>query len=1338
MSPAHTLRRLVALTLLASLPGLAAAQSVAIEPGVPYTQNFDGLATSGTGNAWTNGTSPLSGWYSNRTVYNANNGGSNAGALYSFGTGTNADRALGSVQSNTTGDICYGVRLENASDSSLTAAQITYTGEQWRNGGNTSQQSITVSVRVAPADADGFDCTSSGWTEAPALQFTGPIAGSTAGALDGNAAANRVAGITAVVPVTVPVGQHLWIRWLDVNDPGNDHGLGIDDLSISVLDDPVITLADVTAFEGDAGTTDFVFEVRLSGPAEAGGVEFDITTENGTAVAGVDYVFTQTLGARIEEGEESVLFAVPVIGNTDEQPNRSFTVRISNVTGNALLFTDFATGTIIDDDYVATPIHAIQGPGNESPLQGQTVTTKGVVTGIRNNSFYIQTPVGQEDNDPDTSEGLYIFVNTGNVPSWMAVGDLVLVTGTVVEFVPAADPGQLPITQIAFPDSVTRLLPGQLLPAPVVIDLPLDPDGGLEQLERYEFMRVRIPEFHVTAPTRPGSTDEYFGVIAGNDRPFRESGIDVHDPLPDEAPANVPSWDANPELIRVKSNLLLGGAAAPVRAGTVLEELSGILDYSFRRYTVLTRADEAPSPVFVPEGTATSLPLPQDVTIGGFNVENLSGGPGNADFDRKSAKISQVVREYLHYPDILGIIEVASPETLTALANRINADAVTAGDTNPGYVAEVIAASGTQRLGFVYKTASIEGGAPRVQRIDMQERDLFLEDEDGNLTIRAGVLCPDGVTRTSGLLNDRPPLFFDAVVNGPNGAGFPVTVINNHLKSLIGIDSFDPAGAAYACFNFDADGTPIATGGEGRRNRAKRQQEAEYLAGLLDELQQSEPQRPIVLVGDFNAFEFNDGYADVMGTLSGLPSPDDETVVPGDGIDLLDPDLVPLTLLVDETERYSYMFGGNAQVLDHVLVNEAAVDATVDIRKEFARVNADFTYADASNLASPFRSSDHDPTQAYLTVSAFFTADLDLDGGVDAESGMAGDTITLDLNLVNDGNDGAINPRLFVNLPAGTGFANLDSPPGWSCLPPLTGASGNFGCFADDGNLDNGASVSFSIDFELLQDASGSTVMVSASAEADSTDPTLPNLVSATIEVQPEADLAITAVGPGVVTRDDPATVVFTLSNKGPNEASDVVVNFSVSPLGLQPALPILTAPAGWTCSSFVNIFGAVSASCSSALLAPGSVEFTLSQSTDLVSNATLLFQASTISATSDPDVDNNSTQASVALNTAPTIEPADFTVLIGTPNGFVVGQIAADDADGDSLQFSITDGNTGDAFAIDSDGILSVADSAAIVADFTLEVTVSDGRGGSASAMVQITVEDPLGQPVIFSNGFE
>src|SRR5690606_12807921 len=135
---------------------------------------------------------------------------------------------------------------------------------------------------------------------------------------------------------------------------------------------------------------------------------------------------------------------------------------------------------------------------------------------------------------------------------------------------------------------------------------------------------------------------------------------------------------------------------------------------------------------------------------------------------------------------------------------------------------------------------SLVGATPRVTLLEAWES---LADENH-------VLCPDGVSYTAGLMNDRPPLVVDVLVRGANGEDFPLTVINNHLKSLIDMDSMDDAEASYECFNYpDPPYTIKVPGGKGRGYRAKRQQNAEYTAMLVATLQAADPDQPIVLVG---------------------------------------------------------------------------------------------------------------------------------------------------------------------------------------------------------------------------------------------------------------------------------------------------------------------------------------------------------------------------------------------------------------------------------------------------------------------------------------------------------
>ena len=176
---------------LSQIPGAAApvTPTAAISLSSPYSQNFDTLAVSGTGNTWTND-STISGWYATRATYNAGTGSSNTGALYSFGTGTATERALGSVASGGTGTIYYGGRFVNDTGAAVTSLTVTYTGEQWRDGGNATPvaQQIEFSYQISTTVTS---LTTGTWTDVDPLDFVSPTFTTTAGALDGNAAANR-------------------------------------------------------------------------------------------------------------------------------------------------------------------------------------------------------------------------------------------------------------------------------------------------------------------------------------------------------------------------------------------------------------------------------------------------------------------------------------------------------------------------------------------------------------------------------------------------------------------------------------------------------------------------------------------------------------------------------------------------------------------------------------------------------------------------------------------------------------------------------------------------------------------------------------------------------------------------------------------------------------------------------------------------------------------------------------------------------------------------------------------------------------------------------------------
>src|ERR1041384_1238831 len=146
-------------------------------------------------------------------------------------------------------------------------------------------------------------------------------------------------------------------------------------------------------------------------------------------------------------------------------------------------------------------IHDIQSSGATSPFVGQTIMTSGIVTAIKSDGFFIQAPDATADDDANTSEAVFVFTSSAP-PAAVAVGNAVTVTGTVAEFKPASDPLSLPLTEISNSPTVILLTTGNALPEPSTITADdASPTGPIDQLERFEAMRVRVAFFKVVAPT---------------------------------------------------------------------------------------------------------------------------------------------------------------------------------------------------------------------------------------------------------------------------------------------------------------------------------------------------------------------------------------------------------------------------------------------------------------------------------------------------------------------------------------------------------------------------------------------------------------------------------------------------------------------------------------------------------------------------------------------------------------------------------------------------------------------------------------------------------------------
>jgi uncharacterized repeat protein (TIGR01451 family) len=768
--------------------------------------------------------------------------------------------------------------------------------------------------------------------------------------------------------------------------------------------------------------------------------------------------------------------------------------------------------------FVFTPIAAIQGSGARSPLcplpapcPAVIATTEGIVTGRVSNGYYVQSAANDADADAATSEGLFVFTSSAPVAQ-IDVGTRVRVTGTVAEFIPATDPGQQPLTQLANTPTTTVLGAGNPLPTPVDLSptLPL-PGGPVEQLERLENMRVRASSLTVVAPV-DGTVSEanatattngrFYAVVTGVARPFREPGLAPEDFIAGGFAPPIPQFDGNVEHLqldtrRARTAANVARAGIDVDVGAELSNVVGVIDYSFR--TPRLMIDVTPDPV-VTGGrapAAVAVPTPSEYTVGSYNLErffNATAGDGSTvtltatAYQRRLDKAAQGIVDFLRSPDILGIVEIENLVTLQDLAGRISSYAVANTLPDPQYVASLVPVAGSDiQVGFLTKGANVAASTPRVAVVEVQQ-----------LGAAELLRCPDGQvnvsTPTPERLNDRPPLVLRARVNRANGGFEPVTVIVNHLRSLNDVNSSDPPGTA-------CPGTSFPNLGE--RVRSKRQQQAAYLASLVQQRQLADPAERIVLVGDFNAFQFNDGFGDLMGTIIGQPTPDNQTVVSGDGADLVQPDLVNLTSGTFASEAYSYSFDGNAQSIDHVVVNAAVVARSAAVRLDHARINADFGEDNRADGLVPLRLSDHDPVLAFIAPDGFNVADLTLTGNVAPTTIVAGTAIDFTLEVGNAGADAAVAPVLSLPLPAGTTFVSATPAAGWDCTPPFVGASGTVTCTRTS-LAAGGGTATFAVRAFVPTNVSG-TISTTATLSARSTDPT-PASLALSVTVGAAAD----------------------------------------------------------------------------------------------------------------------------------------------------------------------------------------------------------------------------------------
>lgn len=587
-------------------------------------------------------------------------------------------------------------------------------------------------------------------------------------------------------------------------------------------------------------------------------------------------------------------------------------------------------------------IAQIQGDKGVSPVANENVRTTGVVTAILRNGFFIQTPDDKADKDPKTSEGMLVY--GPNSVSQVAIGDLVQVDGQVVEFRPQNERIFITITEITRP-TVKVVSKNNPLPAPIVLTPgDLDPKGKLDQMERFEGMRVKA-DLAVVAPTG-GFTNEktglttsngvFFATLPGVPRPFREPGLGILQIIVDKLPPTTPAFDMNPETLRVDSLAQSGGKPIDVTTGATLKEVTGVIDYSRKFYTLLVDASYERKLENLRNFTPLSPAGEREATVGSFNIENFFDDESNSSnvqneaitpkevFQKRLAKVSLAIRTVLGSPDVLGIVEVENLKVLQKVADKINADSVAAGRPDPKYTAHLIEGNDVRGIdvGFLVKSTKIK--VVEVKQLAKEEKLTGIPGAEDQF------------------LYDRPPLLLRAeVIDAKAAKPLAFTVIVNHFKSYNGID--DPK--------------------DGYRVQNKRRLEAEWLAKFVLDRQTVDPAERIFLCGDFNAFQFNDGYNDLIGILKGRS---DQNVLAPSKTAYATGLVALIDYLPDPLKRYSYTFDGSAQALDHILVNKAGRERL--LKFGYGRSNADFPLIYGNDAARPERVSDHDAAVVFLSL----------------------------------------------------------------------------------------------------------------------------------------------------------------------------------------------------------------------------------------------------------------------------------------------------------------------------------------------------------------------------------
>ncbi len=546
------------------------------------------------------------------------------------------------------------------------------------------------------------------------------------------------------------------------------------------------------------------------------------------------------------------------------------------------------------------PIYAIQGDGDATPLLGEWVDTYGVVTGVTNTGFYLQDPVG--DNDEATSDGIFVYTRTR---PRVEVGVCVLVTrGFVDEFYEKTELSRANAPEAVDYCMVMTGVPGGL-PAAAAVPPAAPGSDPVARFEPLEGMRVRV--------------DDLVGTVQGPTKRFGNGDVEIAflpDPWPDTLPgARV--FQAEPDamqgLMFVSGSFgatlpelnwgdRIGLGAAPGNADAV----NAVLDYNFGKYQLMLLPGETVTATVTgaqPRGPFMAPAMEDEFTVCTLNLFGM--GRGTEQFRDGDSYLLQLSKRARAIAESLGGCTVIALQEAGTPKDAENLAAVLREELGLDYVATALKGPGTVSVEFPLTNALLT----RKERVAVLNAELIqgcsAENYSVAPTLRA---CGPGEYP----LFNRPPLVVDLAIDGAWGEPYSLTVIDNHWKSK---------------------------GGDESINVVRRTAQAAHVADIVQTRLDADPAAQVLVTGDLNDY-YESGPV--------------ETVRAG-----VTPALRHLYAALPPLNRYTYIFNGGSQVLDHMLASPAlAADVTA---VEPVRINADYAYPAEVDPTSVHHASDHDP-----------------------------------------------------------------------------------------------------------------------------------------------------------------------------------------------------------------------------------------------------------------------------------------------------------------------------------------------------------------------------------------